>query len=186
MRQYSARWSYWRSRVKSNKRVSGCKFERKEKVSRNILSIPTVHPQQLVFHELRATIRELLFFPETDFDVGSAFTHAPLPSSVETNTLRARSDLADPVSQPKHKPTYGEPDGSLDRGNPHYCENLGQLFHQQQQMIGLQQKTFQSMASTSKQGFSLPKPDISKFAGNPLDYWNFVRSFEQHRKKRVG
>ena len=116
-------------------------------------------------------------FTETEFDVGSARAHAPLPSSVETNTLRARSDL-DPVSQPKHKPTYGEPDASLDRGNPHYCENLEQLLHQQQQMIGLQQKTFQSMASTIKQGFSLPKPDISKFDGNPLDYWNFVRSFE--------
>ena len=45
-------------------------------------------------------------------------------------------------------------------------------------MIGLQQQTFQSMASTIKQGFSLPKPDIAKFDGNPLDYWNFVRSFE--------
>ena len=31
-------------------------------------------------------------------------------------------------------------------------------------MIGLQQQTFQTMASTIKQGFSLPKPDISKFA----------------------
>ena len=40
-------------------------------------------------------------------------------------------------------------------------------------MIGLQQQTFQTMASTIIQGFSLPKPDISKFDGNPLDYWNF-------------
>ena len=45
-------------------------------------------------------------------------------------------------------------------------------------MIGLQQKTFQSMASMIKQGFCLPKPDISKFDRNPLDYWNFFRSFE--------
>ena len=45
-------------------------------------------------------------------------------------------------------------------------------------MIGLQKQTFQSMASTIKQGFSLPKPDISKFDGNPLDYWNFVCSFD--------
>ena len=34
------------------------------------------------------------------------------------------------------------------------------------------------MASTIKQGFSLLKPEISKFDGNPLDNWNFVRSFE--------
>ena len=45
-------------------------------------------------------------------------------------------------------------------------------------MIGFQQKTFQSMVSTIKQGFSLPKPDISKFDGNLLYFWNFVRSFE--------
>ena len=36
-------------------------------------------------------------FPDTGFEAKSAFTHAPLPSRVETNTLRAHSDL-DPVS----------------------------------------------------------------------------------------
>ena len=116
-------------------------------------------------------------FLDTGFTAKSALTHAPLPSRLETNTLHVRSDL-DPVSQWKCKPAYGEPKASLDRGNPPYHENLEQLLHQQQQMIGLQQKTFQSMASTIKQGFSLPKPDISKFDGNPLDYWNFFRLFE--------
>ena len=52
-------------------------------------------------------------------------------------------------------------------------------------MIGLQQQTFQTMASTIKQGFSLPKPDISKFDGNPLDYWNFVRSFDNGISKNA-
>ena len=116
-------------------------------------------------------------FADTGLEAKSAFSHAPLPSRVETNTLRTRSDL-DPVSQWKREPAYGEPNASLDRANPYYWENLKQLLHQQQQMIGPQQKTFQSMASTIKQGFSLPKPDISKFDGNPLNYWNFVCSFE--------
>ena len=116
-------------------------------------------------------------FTDTGFEARSAFTDAPLPSRVEANTLRARFDL-DPVSQWKREPAYDEPTASLDRGNPYYGENLEQLLNQQQQMIGLQQKTFQLMASTIKQGFSLLKPEISKFDGNPLDNWNFVRSFE--------
>ena len=116
-------------------------------------------------------------FPDTGFKAKSALTHAPLPSRVETNTLHAHSDL-DPVSQWQREPAYDEPNASLDRGNQYYRENLEQLLHQQQQMIGLQQKTFQSMASTIKQGFSSPKPDISKFDRNPLDYWNFVRLFK--------
>ncbi|XP_068692723.1 uncharacterized protein [Montipora foliosa] len=41
------------------------------------------------------------------------------------------------------------------------------------------------MASTIKQGFSLPKPDISKFDGNQLDYWNFVCSFDNGIPKNV-
>ena len=135
------------------------------------MSIDTIHHRHPVSHEPRATTHELLLFPNTGFEAKSAVTHAPLPSRVETNTLRARSAL-DPVSQWKLEPAYGELNASLDRGN------LEQLLHQQQQMIGLQQKTFQSMASTIKQ-FSLPKPEISKCDGNLLDYWNFVlRSFE--------
>ena len=73
-------------------------------------------------------------FPDTGLEAKSVFTHAPLPSRDETNTLCGRSDL-DPASQWKRVPSYGEPNASLDRGNPCYCENLEQLLHQQQQMI---------------------------------------------------
>ena len=31
---------------------------------------------------------------------------------------------------------------------------------------------------TVRQGFALPKPDLSKFDGNPLKCWSFFRSFE--------
>ena len=34
------------------------------------------------------------------------------------------------------------------------------------------------MALTIKQGFALPKPQLQTFDGNPLEYWNFMKSFE--------
>ena len=60
-----------------------------------------------------------------------------------------------------------------------------QLLQQQQQMIQLQQQTFQSVASTIRQGFALPKPELSKFDGNPLEFWNFIRSFENNIEKNA-
>ena len=34
------------------------------------------------------------------------------------------------------------------------------------------------MALTIKQGFALPKKELPVFDGDPLDYWNFTKSFE--------
>ena len=34
------------------------------------------------------------------------------------------------------------------------------------------------LGSTIRQGFALPKPDLSIFDGNPMEYWNLMRSFE--------
>lgn len=34
------------------------------------------------------------------------------------------------------------------------------------------------LGSTIRQGFALPKPDLSAFDGNPLEYWSFIRTFE--------
>ena len=36
----------------------------------------------------------------------------------------------------------------------------------------------EKMALTTKQGFALPKKELSVFDGDPLDYWNFIKSFE--------
>ena len=44
----------------------------------------------------------------------------------------------------------------------------------------LHQQAFQSMASTIRQGFTLPKPELSPFNGNPLEFWSFMRSFENN------
>ena len=52
-------------------------------------------------------------------------------------------------------------------------------------MIQLKQQTFQSMASTFRQGFALPKPELNKFDGNPLEFWNFIRSFENNIEKNA-
>ena len=34
------------------------------------------------------------------------------------------------------------------------------------------------MALTIKQGFALPKKELIVFNGDPLEYWNFIKSFE--------
>ena len=34
------------------------------------------------------------------------------------------------------------------------------------------------MALTIKQGFGLPKKELAIFDGDPLEYWNFIKSFE--------
>ena len=36
----------------------------------------------------------------------------------------------------------------------------------------------QELAMTIRQGFVLPKPESTKFDGNPFYYWSFIRSFE--------
>ena len=38
----------------------------------------------------------------------------------------------------------------------------------------------EKMALTIKQGFALPKKKLSVFDGDPLDYWNFTKSFENN------
>ncbi|KAL9982123.1 hypothetical protein ACROYT_G010928 [Oculina patagonica] len=70
-----------------------------------------------------------------------------------------------------------------DRDIPSSEGSFKQLFQQQQQLIQLQQHTFQSMASTIRQGFALPKPELNKFNGNPLEFWSFIRSFDNNIEK---
>ena len=41
------------------------------------------------------------------------------------------------------------------------------------------------LGSTIRQGFALPKPDLSIFDGNPMEYWNFIRSFENAIKRNA-
>ena len=101
-----------------------------------------------------------------------------LEPRIGSDTLRGHRDFDCVTPKLEREPTYGELGTDIDAGYSPYQGNLERLLHQQQQMIGLQQQSFQTMASTIKQGFSLPKPDISKFDGNPLDYWNFVCSFD--------
>lgn len=51
---------------------------------------------------------------------------------------------------------------------------IQQYVQQQQQLILLHQQAFQSMASTIRQGFTLPKPGLSSFNGNPVEFWGFI------------
>ncbi len=63
--------------------------------------------------------------------------------------------------------------------------SLEQFVQQQQQLMELHQQAFQSMASTIRQGFTLPKPELSPFNGNPLEFWSFMRSFENNIEKNT-
>ena len=85
------------------------------------------------------------------------------------------------IAKPCHN--KGVPDNGKEVPPPE--GNFQQLLQQQQQMIQLQQQTFQSMASTIRQGFALPKPELNKFDGNPLEFWNFIRSFENNIEKNA-
>ena len=112
----------------------------------------------------------------------SRHIHVPRMGS---DTLRGHRDFDCVTPKLEREPTNGEVGTDIDAGYSPYQGNLERLLHQQQQMIGLEQQTFQTMASTIKQGFSLPKPHIGKFDGNPLDYWNFVRSFDNSIAKNA-
>ncbi|KAL9952798.1 hypothetical protein ACROYT_G040106 [Oculina patagonica] len=70
-----------------------------------------------------------------------------------------------------------------DRDIPSSEGSFKQLFQQQQQLIQLQQHTFQSTASTIRQGFALPKPELNKLNGNPLEFFSFIRSFDNNIEK---
>lgn len=41
------------------------------------------------------------------------------------------------------------------------------------------------MASTIKQGFALPKPELNRFDGNLLEFWSFMRSFNNNIEKNA-
>ena len=47
------------------------------------------------------------------------------------------------------------------------------------------QPGLEALAFTIRQGFSLPKPDLMKFDGNPLEYWPFIRSFENNIERHA-
>ena len=68
---------------------------------------------------------------------------------------------------------------------PSHVEKIHRLLQQQQRTIQLQQQSFQSMASTIRQGFALPKHELSRFDGKPLDFWNFIRTFESNIERNV-
>ena len=41
------------------------------------------------------------------------------------------------------------------------------------------------LALKIRQGFALPKPDLSTFESNPMKYWSFIRSFENTIKQNA-
>ena len=120
----------------------------------------------------QATEDKSLFEPERAYesvyliaDAKEEKMSAPLPGTSVTLNPAAPAPPCNEVSPPEAR--------------------FQQLLQQQQEMIQLQQQTFQSVASTIRQGFALPKPELSKFDGNPLEFWNFIRSFESNIEKNA-
>ena len=44
--------------------------------------------------------------------------------------------------------------------------------------LAIVEDVLDKLGTTIRQGFALPKPDLSTFDGNPMVYWSFIRSFE--------
>ena len=84
----------------------------------------------------------------------------------------------------------GGPHPSISATKPHedvpsHDEKVQELLQRQQRTIQFQQQTFQLMAPTIRQGFALPKHELSKFDGNPLEFWNFIRTFESNIERNA-
>ena len=47
------------------------------------------------------------------------------------------------------------------------------------------QQALETLAQTIRQGFALPKPELSKFDGSPLEYWSFIRSFDNNIERNA-
>ena len=123
--------------------------------------------------------------PSSVFDKPPPLAVSAKKEKISTVTLDARVTL-NPVTPEWSGKPYGSEciTSSRNEVSPP-GGNLQQLLQQQQQMIQIQQQTFQSMASTIRQGFALPKPELNKFDGNPLEFWNFIRSFETNIEKNA-
>ena len=67
-----------------------------------------------------------------------------------SNMLREHRDFDCVTPTLKREPTYGELGTDVDAAYSPYQGNMERLLQQQHQMIGLQQQTFQNMASLTK------------------------------------
>ena len=54
-----------------------------------------------------------------------------------------------------------------------------------QQQLASQHEAYSSMASAVRESFSVPKPEIISFSGDPKDYHRFMRCFEANIDKQV-
>ena len=51
--------------------------------------------------------------------------------------------------------------------------------------LGNDRSDLKNLATTIQQGFVLPKPELPKFDGNPLQYWIFMRAFENNIERNT-
>ena len=81
----------------------------------------------------------------------------------------------------------GDNDFTRSRLNPHAKEFTHPVVKQDRELsptdsvdsdFAIVEDVLDKLGSTIRQEFALPKPDLSIFDGNPLEYWSFFRSFE--------
>ena len=99
--------------------------------------------------------------------------------------IRDRVPLNSAASEWKGGPHLSIPAAKPHEDVPSHDEKIRELLQQHQRTTQLQQQTFQSMTSTIRQGFALSKHELSKFVGNPLEFWNFIRTFESNIETKV-
>ncbi|CAB4003044.1 Hypothetical predicted protein [Paramuricea clavata] len=63
--------------------------------------------------------------------------------------------------------------------NIEYCSRIPPID------LGNDRSDLKNLATTIRQGFVLPKPELPKFDGNPLQYWSFMRAFENNIERNT-
>ena len=88
----------------------------------------------------------------------------------------------------------GNNDFTSSRLNPHVKEFMYPVANPDSELspsdsldsdFAIVEDVLDKLGSTIRQGFALPKPDLSIFEGNPMEYWNFIRSFENAIKRNA-
>ena len=92
-----------------------------------------------------------------------------LPDALHQDGLSSRTQLNPDATAWKPTTTTQQAQRSC-----HYVPDERSI----QEIIMQQQQANEKIASTIKQGFVLPKAELTPFNGDPLYYWNFIRSFD--------
>ena len=150
-----------------------------------IITSPTFHPSS---YGLQASQAEPKHSPHTDVQASQTkqkhslhIDNQPVFESQEQPTRFHQS-----ASYGPQVPLVRQPKTNCD-SSPNEKSEFSQLVKLQESMVDCQRKLIaqqqennQSISSTIRHGFALPKTELMVFNGDPLDYWTFVRFFDNN------